>query len=52
MQVNDTATLRSSRISPKAVGLELERAFAEMTFCHGFVHADPHPGKGLEGSRV
>ncbi len=43
-KVNDTLALRRSRISARAVGLELERAFAEMTFVHGYVHADPHPG--------
>jgi hypothetical protein len=26
---------------------QLERAFAEMTFVHGYLHADPHPGNIL-----
>lgn len=43
-QVNDAPALRLLRVSPRAVGLELEAAFAEMTFLHGYIHADPHPG--------
>lgn len=31
-------------MSPRQVALALDRAFAEMTFVHGWVHADPHPG--------
>ena len=31
---------------PKAaVRLQLERAFANMAVCHGFIHAAPHPGR-------
>lgn len=26
------------------VGLRVDEAFAKMSFLHGFVHADPHPG--------
>ncbi len=29
---------------PPQVGLRVDEAFAKMTFLHGFVHADPHPG--------
>ncbi|GBF99298.1 hypothetical protein Rsub_12079 [Raphidocelis subcapitata] len=43
-KVNDARALRRARISPRAVGVRLERAFAEMTFVHGYLHADPHPG--------
>lgn len=43
-KVNDDNALRKSKISPRAVGLEVDKAFAEMTFIHGFIHADPHPG--------
>lgn len=44
VKVNDARALRRLRISPHAVGCELERAFSEMTFVHGYLHADPHPG--------
>jgi hypothetical protein len=43
-KVNDARALRRARISTRAVGVCLERAFAEMTFVHGHLHADPHPG--------
>jgi aarF domain-containing kinase len=29
---------------PSQVGLRVDEAFAKMSFLHGFVHADPHPG--------
>lgn len=44
VKVNDARALRALRVSPHAVALSLEAAFAEMTFVHGFAHADPHPG--------
>ena len=44
VKVNDTRALRAQRISTHAVGVTLEAAFAEMTFVHGYLHADPHPG--------
>jgi aarF domain-containing kinase len=44
LQVNDSAALRSARISPHAVGRMMDEAFAEMTFIHGYIHSDPHPG--------
>jgi hypothetical protein len=31
------------------VGLRLDDAFARMTFLHGFLHADPHPGERAGG---
>ncbi len=31
-------------LDPKAVGMLLLEAFADMTFVHGHVHGDPHPG--------
>lgn len=43
-KVSDVDTLRRHHISPRAVGLQLERAFADMMLVHGWVHADPHPG--------
>ncbi len=29
------------------VAQELVEVFAEMVFCHGYVHGDPHPGNIL-----
>ncbi|KIY92408.1 putative aarF domain-containing protein kinase 5 [Monoraphidium neglectum] len=43
-KVNDVRALRRARISAHAVGVKVEAAFAEMTFVHGYLHADPHPG--------
>lgn len=43
-QVNDSQALRAAKISPRAVGRSVDEAFAEMTFVHGYIHADPHPG--------
>jgi hypothetical protein len=43
-QVNDTQGLRAAKINPREVGRVVDDAFAEMTFIHGFIHADPHPG--------
>ncbi|WIA14941.1 hypothetical protein OEZ85_001652 [Tetradesmus obliquus] len=44
LKVNDSAALRAARISPHAVGRAMDEAFAEMTFVHGYIHSDPHPG--------
>lgn len=44
VQVNDAESLRAARIAPSAVGRVVDEAFAEMTFLHGYIHADPHPG--------
>lgn len=43
-QVNDIDALSDWRVSPRQVALALDAAFAEMTFCHGWLHADPHCG--------
>ncbi|KAJ2510428.1 hypothetical protein GGI11_005491 [Coemansia sp. RSA 2049] len=41
---DDLAFLRKHDIDPEAVSREIGRIFAEMTFVHGFLHCDPHPG--------
>ncbi|KAI7823910.1 ABC1 family-domain-containing protein [Kickxella alabastrina] len=41
---DDLAFLRQHSISPSEVSREIGRAFAEMTFVHGYLHCDPHPG--------
>lgn len=51
LQVNDTEALRAARIAPSAVGRVMDDAFAEMTFIHGYIHADPHPGNIMVRSK-
>ena len=46
-KVNDQAALLQASIRPTEVAVLLLDAFAEMTYVHGFVHADPHPGNIL-----
>ncbi|KAL6757375.1 ABC1 family-domain-containing protein [Haematococcus lacustris] len=43
-KVNDKADIKQRGINPHAVGRTLVKLFAELTFVHGFMHADPHPG--------
>lgn len=43
-KVTDTNVLKELKISPHQVGVELEKAFGQMTFLHGYIHADPHAG--------
>lgn len=46
-KVNDQAALLQASIRPQDVAVLLLDAFAEMTYVHGFVHGDPHPGNIL-----
>ena len=46
-RVNDKAALLQASIRPQDVAVLLLDAFAEMTYVHGFVHGDPHPGNIL-----
>lgn len=41
---DDLSYLRQHNISPAEVSKEIGRVFAEMTYVHGFLHCDPHPG--------
>ncbi|KAJ2213062.1 hypothetical protein EV179_004123 [Coemansia sp. RSA 487] len=41
---DDLGFLRKHSIDPESVSREIGRIFAEMTFVHGFLHCDPHPG--------
>jgi predicted unusual protein kinase regulating ubiquinone biosynthesis (AarF/ABC1/UbiB family) len=50
--VNDTQGLRAAKINPREVGRVVDDAFAEMTFIHGFIHADPHPGNLMVRPKV
>eukprot|EP00300_Choanocystis_sp_HF-7_P004329 c13325_g1_i1.p1 GENE.c13325_g1_i1~~c13325_g1_i1.p1 ORF type:complete len:556 (+),score=110.12 c13325_g1_i1:234-1901(+) len=46
-KIDDTASLIASGINPTKVADMYANIFAEMIFCHGFVHCDPHPGNIL-----
>ncbi|KAJ2891892.1 hypothetical protein IWW38_003433 [Coemansia aciculifera] len=41
---DDLEYLRQYSIDPAQVSREIGRVFAEMTYVHGFLHCDPHPG--------
>lgn len=41
--------LTEAGVDPRAVGLALIRLFGELTFVHGYVHGDPHPGNLMVG---
>lgn len=45
--MNDQTALLQASIRPQDVAVLLLDAFAEMTYVHGFVHGDPHPGNIL-----
>ena len=42
--VTDTEYLQQHGINQDHVAVAVTQVFAEMIFCHGFVHADPHGG--------
>lgn len=46
-RVDDQQAMQRLSLRPKDVAVLLLDAFAEMTYVHGFVHADPHPGNVL-----
>lgn len=46
-RVNDQTALLQASMRPQDVAVLLLDAFAEMTYVHGFVHGDPHPGNIL-----
>ena len=46
-RVNDQSALLQASMRPQDVAVLLLDAFAEMTYVHGFVHGDPHPGNIL-----
>ena len=43
----DARTIRGLGLEPRGVVRLLSEVFAEMVFCQGFVHCDPHPGNVL-----
>lgn len=46
-KVDDINSLEKAGVDPKEVAVLLVDIFAEMIFCHGYVHGDPHPGNIL-----
>lgn len=46
-KVDDISSLEKAGVDPKQVASLLVDIFAEMIFCHGYVHGDPHPGNIL-----
>ncbi|KAH8932477.1 hypothetical protein BDL97_19G074400 [Sphagnum fallax] len=46
-KIDDVQALEKAGIDPAQVAQELVEIFAEMVFCHGYVHGDPHPGNIL-----
>lgn len=46
-RANDQESMQQASIRPRDVAVLLLDVFAEMTYVHGFVHADPHPGNIL-----
>ncbi|KAJ1553791.1 hypothetical protein HK405_006878, partial [Cladochytrium tenue] len=47
VKVNNVAGLLELGVRPRDVAVLVCDAFAEMVFCHGVVHCDPHPGNML-----
>ncbi|CAG8529987.1 4566_t:CDS:2 [Ambispora gerdemannii] len=47
VKINDLNGLKRLGADPAWVRNQLLEVFAEMIFCHGIVHCDPHPGNAL-----
>ncbi|KAJ2366654.1 hypothetical protein H4S01_002590 [Coemansia sp. RSA 2610] len=48
---DDLTYLRKHAIDPAEVSRAIGQVFAEMTYVHGFLHCDPHPGNLFVRSR-
>eukprot|EP00850_Spirogloea_muscicola_P006811 SM000033S12332 [mRNA] locus=s33:244821:247672:+ [translate_table: standard] len=46
-RIDNVASLREQGLDLTQIADVLVEVFAEMIFCHGFVHSDPHPGNIL-----
>ena len=46
-KITNVKRLRAEGIDTSKVATLVADAFADMVFCHGFVHCDPHPGNML-----
>lgn len=47
VKVTDLDGLRGLDIDPADIATTVSSTFGDMTFCHGLVHCDPHPGNLL-----
>ena len=47
VRIDDVEALKGKGIDLADVAARIQKIFAQMTFVHGFVHADPHPGNIL-----
>ena len=47
VKLNDRKGMVAQQIRPRDAAKELLKAFAQMIFIHGYVHADPHGGNIL-----
>ncbi|OQR81856.1 glycoside hydrolase [Thraustotheca clavata] len=43
-KITDINAIKKMNLDPVAVAKHISSLFAEMLFCSGFVHCDPHPG--------
>lgn len=48
IKVNDVETLKKEGFSLSDLDTKLFLTFGEQIFQSGFVHADPHPGNGID----
>lgn len=46
-KIDDVEGIKRQGLDPKQVAEVLVEVFAEMVFCHGHLHGDPHPGNIL-----
>ncbi|TPX30496.1 hypothetical protein SmJEL517_g05954 [Synchytrium microbalum] len=46
-KVNDIPAIKALGLEPAVLGRLISECFAEMVFCHGIVHCDPHAGNML-----
>ena len=49
VRIDDKAGLKAMGTDVRQLAARVQRIFARMTFVHGFLHCDPHPGNILVG---
>ncbi|GJP41628.1 hypothetical protein CLOM_g1274 [Closterium sp. NIES-68] len=47
LEIDDLEGIKKQGLNPLEVAALLVEVFAEMVFCHGHLHGDPHPGNVL-----
>lgn len=50
IKINRKAELLQKGYSLYDIDYKLITAFSQQVFCHGFLHADPHPGRKTQKS--